>query len=106
MRTTPVLILTLCLTGACADTGETAPATTTKPSTSPTTTTPPATAPPTTVPAAPDYDQASAWMCRPDTTDVCDGDVALTEVAADGSMTVAPSAPAEDRPVDCFYAYP
>lgn len=46
------------------------------------------------------------WLCRPDQDDVCDGDLDLTEVAADGSERVVPFERAVDPPVDCFFVYP
>ncbi|MEO6124356.1 MAG: DUF3089 domain-containing protein [Ilumatobacteraceae bacterium] len=52
------------------------------------------------------YSDAANWVCRADTTDVCDDAYPVTEVAADLSLTVEPSAPAVDPPLDCFYVYP
>ncbi|MEL7207252.1 MAG: DUF3089 domain-containing protein [Actinomycetota bacterium] len=46
------------------------------------------------------------WLCRPDTEDVCDGDLDATVVAADGTVEIEPHEVAEDPPVDCFYVYP
>lgn len=53
------------------------------------------------------YDDATHWVCRPDTADdVCHGDLDSTAVAADGTLTVEPFERAEDPPIDCFYVYP
>jgi hypothetical protein len=104
-----------------ADTG---PADTASVTTSPSTTAAPSTAAPTTaapttvaattsmvpVTAAPYvsaiYADTANWICRPDTTDLCDSDLEVTVVAPDGTATVEPFAPAVDADVDCFYLYP
>ncbi len=52
------------------------------------------------------YSVDSRWLCRPDLDDVCDEDYDVTVIQADGSRTVDEFTPAEDPPVDCFYAYP
>jgi hypothetical protein len=52
------------------------------------------------------YDDPAHWVCRPDLVDVCDSDLDATIVEADGTLTVAPFAPAADPDVDCFYVYP
>ena len=52
------------------------------------------------------YDDPSRWVCRPDTEDVCDGDLDATVVEADGTTRVEEFTPAEDPPIDCFYVYP
>jgi hypothetical protein len=52
------------------------------------------------------YDDTGRWLCRPDTDDVCDGDLDITVVAEDGTLTVEPFEPATDPAVDCFYVYP
>jgi hypothetical protein len=71
------------------------------------TTAAPTTAAPTTTPyASAVYADPTHWVCRPDLTDPCDGDLAATAVAGDGTLTVEPYEVAVDPPVDCFYAYP
>ena len=52
------------------------------------------------------YDDPSHWVCRPDTDDICDGDLDATVVEADGTLTVEPFEADQDPPVDCFYVYP
>jgi len=75
----------------------------------------PTTNAPTTLPAAtttfPPYTSAvysdpSAWLCRPETVDVCDEPMPVTEVAPDGTLTARPYTVAADPPLDCFYVYP
>jgi hypothetical protein len=52
------------------------------------------------------YDGTTNWICHPDSdTDQC-GDLDTTVVQADGSTEVEQIEPAEDPPIDCFYAYP
>ena len=53
-----------------------------------------------------DYDDESAWLCRPDRDDFCQTDMSTTVVMADGSVTVEPFRPAADASFDCFYVYP
>jgi hypothetical protein len=64
------------------------------------------TAPP--APAQPlRYDDATAWLCRPDLpADACRGDLDATEIRPDGSRQVVPFAAARDPVADCFYVYP
>ncbi|MEO6772105.1 MAG: DUF3089 domain-containing protein [Kofleriaceae bacterium] len=53
------------------------------------------------------YFDAAWWVCRPDLpSDACRGDLATTVIAADGSRTIEPHAPAHDATIDCFYIYP
>lgn len=52
------------------------------------------------------YADAAHWLCRPDTDDVCDGDLDTTAVAADGSTDVETWTEAKDPSIDCFYVYP
>lgn len=52
------------------------------------------------------YDDPGRWVCRPDTDDLCDGDLTATVVAADGTLTEETFEPAADPPIDCFYVYP
>jgi hypothetical protein len=57
-------------------------------------------------PAADAWAPASRWICRPDKSDVCDGNLDATVVNADGTTRVERWAPAANPPVDCFYVYP
>ncbi len=50
--------------------------------------------------------RSTAAGCAARLDDVCDGDYDVTVIAADGSRTIEEFTPAEDPPVDCFYAYP
>ena len=52
------------------------------------------------------YGDPANWICRADTTDVCDEAYPVTEVAADLTLSDEPSTPAVDPPIDCFYVYP
>jgi Protein of unknown function (DUF3089) len=52
------------------------------------------------------YKDPANWICRADKTDICDDAAPLTEVAADGTLTVEPYEVAVDPPLDCFYVYP
>ena len=52
------------------------------------------------------YKDPANWICRADTADICDNAAPLTEVAADGTLTVQPYEVAVDPPLDCFYVYP
>jgi pimeloyl-ACP methyl ester carboxylesterase len=53
------------------------------------------------------YFDAAWWVCRPDLpSDACRGDLTTTVIAADGTRTIEPHAPARDATVDCFYIYP
>jgi Protein of unknown function (DUF3089) len=65
---------------------------------------------PTTVTSSPsadvDYANPAHWICRPDMDDVCDENLAVTDVAADGTLTVRPYVVPDEPAVDCFYAYP
>lgn len=53
-----------------------------------------------------EYGDPAHWVCRPDTTDICDENLDTTVVAADGSQTVERFRADPDAPVDCFYVYP
>ncbi len=55
---------------------------------------------------SPVYADAANWICRSDTTDVCDSGQDATSIATDGTLTVEPWKPAADPPIDCFYVYP
>ena len=52
------------------------------------------------------YKDPANWICRADMADTCDNAEPLTEVAADGTLTVKPYEVAVDPPLDCFYVYP
>ena len=52
------------------------------------------------------YEDPERWVCRPDTEDICDGDLDTTVIEPDGTTTVEEFTPAEDPAVDCFYVYP
>jgi hypothetical protein len=52
------------------------------------------------------YDDPDRWVCRPDRDDLCDGDLDVTVVEADGTLTVEPFERVERPAVDCFYVYP
>ena len=56
---------------------------------------------------APDYDNDSAWLCRPGRDDYCAVDQSATQINSDGKMIeVAFTGATENPPVDCFYVYP
>ena len=52
------------------------------------------------------YQDPDHWICRGDLADTCDNASPLTEVAADGTLTVEPYEVAVDPLLDCFYVYP
>jgi Protein of unknown function (DUF3089) len=53
------------------------------------------------------YDQAAAWLCRPDLpNDPCHGDLDTTVIRDDLVRVVVHASPAAAPPVDCFYVYP
>jgi hypothetical protein len=52
------------------------------------------------------YKEPANWICRADMADTCDNPAPLTQVAADGTLTVEPYEVAVDPPIDCFYVYP
>jgi len=52
------------------------------------------------------YTDPANWICRADTTDVCDSGLDATSVATDGTLTVEAWTPAAEPPIDCFYVYP
>ena len=52
------------------------------------------------------YADDTRWLCRPDRTDICSGNLDTTTIAADGTLTVVPFEPAADPAIDCFYVYP
>jgi hypothetical protein len=52
------------------------------------------------------YGDDAAWLCRPDTEDVCDDELDATAIEPDGTTSPAPFVAAEDPAIDCFYVYP
>ncbi|MEO7370465.1 MAG: DUF3089 domain-containing protein [Ilumatobacteraceae bacterium] len=52
------------------------------------------------------YQDPDHWICRGDLADTCDNASPLTQVAADGTLTVEPYEVAVDPLLDCFYVYP
>ena len=56
--------------------------------------------------AAPDYTQASGWLCLPGRGDVCSRPLATTALNPNGYGSVGQSSVAKDPPLDCFYVYP
>jgi hypothetical protein len=52
------------------------------------------------------YSDPSAWLCRPDTDDVCDHDLDATVVRASGRTAVQRFRAARRPKIDCFYVYP
>jgi hypothetical protein len=52
------------------------------------------------------YVNDDAWLCRPDRSDVCDKDLTVEVINADGQRTTEPFTAADDPGVDCFYVYP
>ena len=57
-------------------------------------------------PKPPDYDQPSAWLCRPDRLDACSKPTTATVFDADGGKHVVTTAPDPAAKIDCFYVYP
>jgi Protein of unknown function (DUF3089) len=57
-------------------------------------------------PRAPDYGQASSWLCRPDRPDICAKPTTATVFDADGSTHTVTYAPDPAAKIDCFYVYP
>ncbi len=55
------------------------------------------------------YDGTANWLCHPElagSANACNGDLTTLSVAADGTGTLEPFAPAAAPQVDCFYVYP
>ncbi len=48
---------------------------------------------------------ATTWLCHPDRTDVCNGNLGTSEFTPSGSRTSDRSVPVDQR-MDCFYVYP
>ena len=67
---------------------------------------PPASAQPRPSAAAPDYANASAWLCLPGRSDVCSTPLATTALNPNGYGSTGKSSVAKDPPIDCFYVYP
>ena len=59
-----------------------------------------------TAPVPNDYGLAQNWLCRPGRRDACTGNMDVTEIASDGTLTLRKSAKAADPKADCFYVYP
>ena len=57
-------------------------------------------------PKPPDYDQASAWLCRPGRPDACATPTNATVFQPDGGKRVVTYAPDPAAKIDCFYVYP
>jgi len=58
---------------------------------------------------SPTYSNPAHWLCRPDlrgAQNVCAGNLDVTSVAPDGTLTVQHESSAQEAPVDCFYVYP
>lgn len=103
------------LAGCASDSGDVA-TTTTRPNEDPATTSTLAPATKGTAAGAPlpryasyqsnNYDDPTHWVCRPDTDDLCDGDLDTTVIQADGTTSVERFVVDPDAPIDCFYVYP
>lgn len=52
------------------------------------------------------YADASLWLCRNTSDDVCHQNLDATIVNVDGTTTVEPHVFATNAPIDCFYVYP
>lgn len=53
------------------------------------------------------YSDPKHWLCKPGITgNVCDENLDVTDVAADGTLTVEKFQKAADPGIDCFYVYP
>jgi hypothetical protein len=57
-------------------------------------------------PAAPDYAQASAWLCLPGRADPCGAPLPTAALNANGYGSVGQAVANPNAPVDCFYVYP
>lgn len=55
---------------------------------------------------APDYSDASAWLCLPGRDDPCSRPLPTTALEPSGYGPSGLVRPAADPPVDCFYVYP
>jgi Protein of unknown function (DUF3089) len=53
-----------------------------------------------------DYSLAQNWLCRPGRRDACTVDMDVSEIAADGNITLRKSAKLANPKADCFYVYP
>jgi hypothetical protein len=52
------------------------------------------------------YDGTTHWICHPGLAEDECRDLDVTEIQADGTSEVKEVEPADDPPIDCFYAYP
>lgn len=52
------------------------------------------------------YGDPAAWLCRPDTDDICDADQDATVIEADGTTSIEKWKSDPDAKIDCFYVYP
>ena len=55
---------------------------------------------------APDYANATSWLCLPGRGDVCSPPLATTALNPTGYGSTGQSTIATDPPLDCFYVYP
>jgi hypothetical protein len=55
---------------------------------------------------APNYADASTWLCLPGRADVCSSPLATTALNPNGYGSTGVSTVAKDPPLDCFYVYP
>ena len=55
---------------------------------------------------APDYANATSWLCLPGRGDVCSTPLATTALNPNGYGSTGQSTIATDPPLDCFYVYP
>jgi hypothetical protein len=106
MRRTWVLVVAACgvVISACSAPVVTIPSSSSpvSPSAASSSGTPTASSSPTATAAAP-----TLWLCRPGLEDnPCEGDLATTVIAPDGSRTREPFRSAPDPTFDCFYVYP
>lgn len=61
----------------------------------------------TAAPAPNDYALGQNWLCRPDRRDACStANLDISEIAANGAVTVRASQRAAAPKADCFYVYP
>lgn len=52
------------------------------------------------------YEGTDNWLCHPDADDLCDSDMAATEINTGGATREITWAVEPDAPIDCFYVYP
>jgi hypothetical protein len=58
------------------------------------------------LPRAPNYTNASDWLCLPGRRDVCSTPLPTTALNPNGYGSTGPSTVAASPPLDCFYVYP